>query len=709
MTEHELPSLERILGYLREDAPRPVTLEELSEALAVDTAERDAFRDFLGELEEQGLVYRQRKGRYAVPEKLNLAIGRLSVTGGGDGFVNTEDRDTQDVFVPERNLGTAVADDVVIARIEKRPQGKNPQGRVIRVLRRAWSQVVGVYHRKRNYGFVHAQEPEIRVDLFVPPDFEEDAEDGDVVVLEVLDWGEEEPSPVGRVVEVLGRPGEPGVDVLSILHGHGLPLEFPAEVREDAERTAEWGIQPEDVEGRRDFRDQLAFTIDPPDAEDHDDALSVRRLEDGLLEVGVHIADVAFYVRPGSDLDDEALERGTSVYLVDRVVPMLPHALSGGLCSLVPDEDRLTMSVVFRMEPDGRVREWTLRRGVIRSDHRLSYDQANDLLQGEADGPERLVRALRDLHGVSRGIRRRRGERGSIDFDLPEARVVLNTAGEPTDIQRVLRLPTHEMIEDLMIQANEAVAELALEKDVPFLFRVHPEPDEEKMDQLRELAATFGHPLPSRKVSPKDLAGFVDAMEDTPQEQLVNQSTLRSMQKAVYSPDNIGHFGLASEAYAHFTSPIRRYPDLVVHRQLGRWLDEPAKARAADEGELAAVAEHCSERERVAQEAERDSVDLKKIEFMERHVGDEFQGTIAGVTAFGFFVLLDEYHVEGLVHVSTLTDDYYVYIEEQHALLGQRKRRKFQLGDRVRIQVARVDREAREIDFELLEKVDEDG
>ncbi len=709
MTDNELPTLERVLSYLREDAPRPLTLDELADELEVPEEERSAFGEMLEEMEDEALVYRQRKGRYAVPEKLNLAIGRLSVTRGGDGFVNTDDPDAEDVFVPERNLGTAVADDVVIARIEKRPQGKNPQGRVIRVMRRAWDQVVGVYHRKRNYGFVHAQEPEIRVDLFVPPGFEEDAEDGEVVVLEVLDWGEDEPSPVGRVREVLGRPGDQGVDVLSILHGHGLPLEFPESVREDAERTAEWGVQPEDLEGRRDFRDQLTFTIDPPDAEDHDDALSIRRLDGGDLEVGVHIADVSFYVRRGSELDDEALDRGTSVYLVDRVVPMLPHALSSGLCSLGPEEDRLTMSVVFRMDEDGRVRDWELTRGVVNSDHRLSYDQANDLLQGEADGPEELIRALRDLHGVSRGIRRRRSERGSIDFDLPEARVVLNAAGEPTDIQRVLRLPTHEMIEDLMIQANEAVAELALEEDLPFLFRIHPEPDEEKMDQLREMAATFGHPLPSRQISPKDLARFVDAMEDTPQEQLVNQSTLRSMQKAVYSPENIGHFGLASEAYAHFTSPIRRYPDLVVHRQLGRWLDDPAKARSADAGRLSTVAEHCSRRERVAQEAERDSVDLKKIEFMERHVGEEFDGAIAGVTAFGFFVLLDEYHVEGLVHVSTLTDDYYVYIEEQHALLGQRKRRKFQLGDRVRVQVARVDREAREIDFELLEQLDGDG
>jgi ribonuclease R len=697
---------QRILSYLRKEASRPLKAKELARELDVPQEEYDDFRGVLRELEDEGLVIRQRKGRYAVPERINLAVGRLQVTRGGDGFVNTE-RGKDDVFVPERHLASAVDGDLVVARIEHRPQGKNPRGRIIRVLERAWKQVVGRYDRKRNYGFVHAQEPEIRKDLFVPPDFEGEADDGDVVVLEVLEWGDEEPNPVGRVVEVLGRPGDPGVDVLSILHGHQLPLEFPPEVLEDAERTADFGIQPEDKEGRDDFRDVLTFTIDPPDAEDFDDALSIRSLEGGEYEVGIHIADVGFYVHPGGELDREALERGTSVYLVDRVVPMLPHALSNDLCSLVPEEDRLTMSVVFRMDGRGGVRDSRVTRGVIRSDRRLSYDDAHALAQGEADGDPQLADGIRRLLKMSKGIRRRREERGSIDFDLPESRVVLNAAGEPTDIQRVRRLPTHMLIEDFMILANETVAELALDEEFPILFRVHDEPDEEKLGNLRELAATFGHHLPTRNVEPLDLARLVEAMEDTPQEQLINTATLRSMQKAVYSPENIGHFGLASDAYAHFTSPIRRYPDLVVHRQLARWLDDPESARSVDVSRLQSIADHCSERERVAQEAERDSVDLKKIEFMERHLGDEFDGTIAGVTAFGFFVLLDEYDVEGLVHISTLTDDYYVYLEEQHALLGEKKRRKFQLGDRVRVQVVRVDREARQIDFELLGREDD--
>ncbi len=698
-----------VLEYLRDEATRPLKARELARALEVDGDEPyRAFKELLRQMEAEGLIYRQRKGRYAVPENLNLAIGRLQVTRGGDGFVVTEpDRD--DVFVPEHLLATAVDGDLVVARIEHRRPGRNPAGRVIRVLQRATRQVVALYHRKRNYGFAAPQEPALGTDFFIPPDFGDEAEDGDLVLVDVVDWGEKERGPVGRVVRVLGRPGDAGVDVLSILLGHQLPLEFPTEVEEEAERIAARGIGEADLRGREDLRDRLALTIDPADAKDFDDALSVRPLENGRLEVGIHIADVAHYVEEGGVLDAEALERATSVYLVDRVVPMLPHPLSSGLCSLVPGEDRLAFSVLFDMDGGGGVRRARVVRTVIRSRHRLTYDQAQAILESEESAPEALADALNRLRGVARGIRRRREARGSIDFDLPESRVVLNAAGEPTDIQRVLRLSSHRMIEDLMILANETVAQLALREAFPLVFRVHESPSEEKLEGLRALAGTFGYHLPQRKVAPSDLARLVEAMHGTPQEQLIATATLRSMMQARYAVENVGHFGLASEAYAHFTSPIRRYPDLIVHRQLGRWLREPEAARRADAERLAQVAEHCSVRERRAVEAERDSVDLKKIEFMERHLGDEFEGTISGVTAFGFFVLLDEYHVEGLVHVSTLEDDYYTFVEEQHALLGHRRRRRFQLGDRVRVQVARVDREARKIDFELLRAPERKG
>jgi ribonuclease R len=691
-----------ILSHLRERASRPLKAKELAKELDIPTGQYDAFRQTLRGLEDRGLVYRQRKGRYAVPEKINLVVGRLQITRGGDGFVLVEREGDEDVFIPERHLASAVEGDVVVARIESRPPHRNPRGRIIRVHERAWKQIVGTYRSKRNYGFVNAQEPDLRKDVFVPPGAEGEAADGQIVVVEVDDWGDEEPNPVGRVVDVLGAPGDPGVDILSIIHGHQLPLGFPADVAAEARSVAGQGLRKADLEGREDLRDVLTFTIDPPDARDHDDALSVRLLEDDLVEVGVHIADVSHYVRPQSALDGEALERGTSVYLVDRVVPMLPHDLSTDLCSLVPGEDRLALSLLFTLRRPARVTGARLVRSVIRSDHRLSYDEAQSIMDGEVSSEESLVEALDRLRSVSHSLREARVGRGSIDFDLPESRVVLNAAGEPTDIERVLRLEAHRLIEDFMILANETVAELSLREEVPILFRVHESPDEEKVNKLRELASSFGFRLPARSVEPRDLARLVEAMQDTPQEQLISTATLRSMKQARYAADNLGHFGLASGAYAHFTSPIRRYPDLLVHRQLTRWLADPASARTLERDRLAEAARHCSERERRAVEAERDSVDLKKIEFMERHLGGEFEGTLSGVTAFGFFVLLDEFHVEGLVHVSTLEDDYYVYVEEQHALLGQRRRRRFQLGDRARVQVARVDREARQIDFELL-------
>ncbi|MFQ5689591.1 MAG: ribonuclease R [Gemmatimonadota bacterium] len=630
-----------------------------------------------------------------------LHTGRLQVTRAGDGFVLAEG-DQPDVFVPSRFLGSAVDGDTVVAQIERRPRRRGPEGRIVRVVERAWRQVAGIYHQESGRGLVISREPKLRLEFSVPPELAGGAKDGEMVLLEVVEWKDGGARPVGRVERILGPADAPGVDVLAILLGHQLPLEFPSGVSRRAAKVAERGLRADDLEGREDLRDRLTFTIDPPDARDHDDAVSIRGLQGGEVELGVHIADVSHYVASGGALDVEALERGTSVYLVDRVVPMLPEPLSAGLCSLVPREDRLTLSLLMRVDGRGEVRGSKLVRAVIRSRHRLSYDEAQAILDGGETEPE-LAEALARLNAVSRNLRRRRRERGSIDFDLPESRVVLNAAGEPTDIQRVLRLSSHLLIEDLMILANETVAALAIEHRLPFLFRVHESPSPEKIEQLRAVALTFGFRLPRRKIVPKDLARLVDAMAGTPQESLISMATLRSMQQARYATRNLGHFGLASPAYAHFTSPIRRYPDLWVHRRLTRWLQTPRLARRVDAGRLEEIARHCSERERRAVAAERDSVELKRIEFMQRHLGESFGGSISGVTSFGFFVLLNDFQVEGLVRVRALEDDYYVYKEERHALVGRRRRRVFQLGDPVRVRVARVDREERQIDFELVE------
>ncbi|MXX79179.1 MAG: VacB/RNase II family 3'-5' exoribonuclease, partial [Gemmatimonadales bacterium] len=453
-------------------------------------------------------------------------------------------------------------------------------------------------------------------------------------------------------------------------------------------------------------RADRVFTIDPVDARDHDDAISISRLAGGGARIGIHIADVSHYVREGDRLDVEARERGTSVYLVDRVLPMLPHALSSGLCSLVPGEDRLTLAAFLTVDPRGGLRGTHFARAVIRSAHRLSYEEAQEALDGGGTpATERdpgLREDLRALLEASRGFRRRRRARGSLDFDLPESRIVLDEEGAPVDVRRRERLDSHRLIEDLMIATNEAVANWAIEQGVPVLYRIHEEPNPEKLDALRLLAGEFGVSFPQRNPRPRDFQRLLDAVKGRVEEPIISVQVLRSLAKARYETENEGHFGLASPAYLHFTSPIRRYPDLVVHRQLARWLAEPRRVRDVDREWLSATARHASAREENAAWAERDSVELKKVEFMDRHVGDHFEGTISATARFGFFVRLDAYDIEGLVHVSRLTGDRYVHDRTKHALRGRRTRRSYRLGDPVEVQVARVDRDARRIDFDLV-------
>jgi len=697
-------SAERVVNYLRTEAGRPLKAKELARALGVGAADYAEFRALLHRLESEGALYRVQRQRYAAPQRINLVVGRLQTIRSGAGFVVPEDGGA-DLFIPADGLGSAVDGDRVIARIEKKRRGQRREGRVIRVLERARETIVGTYHPARNFGFVTPEDRKLTRDVFVPPGSEKGAREGDIVVVRVTSWGDGHLGPAGEVERVLGAAGQPGVDVLAVIYGHELPIEFPSEVIADAEALRDRGITAADLGGRLDLRDELVFTIDPEDAKDHDDALSVKRTGEDEWEVGIHIADVGAYVRPGSALDAEALRRATSIYLVDRVIPMLPEALSSDLCSLRPGEDRLTVSLLIRLGKDGRARGHRIARSVIRSRHRLSYDEAQQVLDGVASIDPETDAALRDLLVLSRALRARREERGSLDFDLPEARVVLNTRGEPTDIQRVLRLESHRLIEDFMLLANETVAARAARRRIPFVYRIHERPDADRMEQLREFVATLGLRLGGgRAPRPKDLQRLLEQVRGRPEEALVSTVVLRSMKQARYSVENVGHFGLAARHYAHFTSPIRRYPDLVVQRLVTQaFIDrEPVPAELA-ETVLPGVARISSERERVAVEAERDSVDLKKVEFMERHLGDVFAGTISGVTAFGAFVLLDAFFVEGLVHVSSLTDDYYQFSEDAFELVGERRGRRLRLGDRVRVQVARVDREERQIDFLLVD------
>ena len=697
----KLPSEEAVLQHLSESRKGPLKAKELAKALSVPIGDHRAFRDLLLEMVDRGRLYRVKGQRFAVPERINLVVGRVALTSKGDGFVKP-DSGGQELFVPGLSLESAMDGDQVVIRVEGRPRGRSPVGRVIKVLERAHETLVGTYRPTRSFGIVRPQNRKIQREVLVVQGDEGAATDGDVVVVRITTFGSGKMNPTGTIETVLGNAGDPGVDILAVIHGHGLPMEFPYEVEQYADddvarRRADPG------EGRIDRTDLHAFTIDPADAKDHDDALSIRRLDEGSTEVGIHIADVSHFVQAGDPVDLEALKRATSVYLVDRVIPMLPHALSTDACSLLPDVDRFALSLFTTVDDSGVVRDARLERTCIRSRHKLSYEEAQSVLDGTLSIDPTTDEALAELARLARVLRDRREERGSLDFDLPEARVVLGESGRPLEIQRVERLASHRLVEDFMLLANESVARKAEDARLPVLYRVHEPPPRDKMLELKSFLTRLGLKTSRGELGPKELQTVLRKVQGRPEGRLVSRVVLRAMSRARYGPRNLGHFGLAASHYTHFTSPIRRYPDLWLHRVLAlASQDEPIPEVWGGE-ELEGKAEHCSVRERVAEAAERESVDLKKVEYMERHLGDEFTGTISGVTSFGLFVLLDEVFVEGLVHVNSMIDDYYAFQQSSYRLVGERSRRSFRLGDRLAVRVSRIDKEERFIDYVLVD------
>jgi ribonuclease R len=704
-TQESLPTEDQVVERLGASSRGPLKAKELARSFTVSSEDYRDFRALLRAMERSGRLYRVKGGRYAVPDRINLLVGRLTVIRSGDGFVASDDPSRQDVFVPAVEHGSAMDGDQVVVRIEGRPRGRNPEGRIIKVLERAHPTVVGTFRRGRKLAYVEPRDRRVTRDVLIPAGEERDAREGDLVVVRIVHFGDRKLNPLGEIETVLGPGDERGVDILAILYEYGLPVDFPENVERAAAEIAERG-RPAPEKGRVDRRDLHAFTIDPADAKDHDDALSIGEAGEGLWEVGVHIADVSWYVDRGGAVDLEGLNRGTSVYLVDRVIPMLPHVLSSDLCSLRANEDRFALSLFAILDARGRVRSFRFERTLIRSRHRLDYEQVQRVLDGEEVIDDATDEALGRLDELARALRRSRAERGSLDFDLPEARIVLGEEGEAVGVERVLRLDSHRLVEDFMVMANELVATEGARRRLPMLYRVHESPTREKANSLRQFLASLGHALPRGDIRPRDLRNVIERVHGRPEERLISMVMLRSMQRARYAVENLGHFGLAASNYAHFTSPIRRYPDLVTHRVVvralveGRPIPEEWGGTALEE-----IAERTSARERTADEAERDSVELKKIELMESRLGETFDGVVSGVTAFGFFVLLDAVFVEGLVHVNSLHDDYYEFRDREYALVGDRKGRRFRLGDRVRIEVARVDRGERHVDFVLLDQL----
>ena len=704
---------ERIIRFLEEDAERPLPIRDLARLLDVPEKEYPAFRASVHELVNEGRVLRMKGSRYGAASRYNVVIGHVSATRHGYLFVEPEGGG-EDVYVGANATKGALDGDRVQCRILRR-RVKGPEGRIVRILKRANETMVGYLARESNNWFVIPENPKITRDVMVDPASVGKGREDDLVVVRVDRWGSEQRNPYGRVVEVLGDATDPAVEMAALVRRAGLSESFPDEVEAEARRAAKEPLGKA-LKGRLDLRDRTIFTIDPADARDFDDALSIERHGDGGWTIGIHIADVTTYVRAKSFLDREAWRRGTSVYLVDRVIPMLPEALSNEVCSLKPGEDRLAFSCFVRLDAEGRPQKMELADSVIHSKARLTYEQAQRIIEQGAPLPdvadEEIVADLLEMAGVAALLTHHRMERGTIDFDLPEPIIELDERGFPTAVRERLRLASHRLIEEFMILANEAVAAHAENLGLPFLFRVHDPPDTERMEEFREFVATLGFRMRKGPASsPRVLSALLERVEGTPVEALVNKVMLRHLRQAQYRVDNHGHFGLASRIYCHFTSPIRRYPDLIVHRLLRRYRNAAPTGDTLDrlEGWLRNTAEQSSLRERAAMEAERESIKIKQIAYMEQHLGDVFEGYISGVTGFGLFVELEELLVDGLIHISELDDDYYVLEEKGYQLVGQRGRKRYRLGDRISVQVVRADRASRQLDLIPAEHAEPDS
>ncbi len=689
---------------MRDGSYAPMTAEELLDALAGECGATQFWQELLA-LEQNGEIIKTRFETYGLPERMGLVAGRFQLTSKGFGFVIPDNKgDKPDVFIPPRALNGAMNNDRVLARVNNDAHGKKPEGEILRIIVHANNKVVGVFHQSGDFAFVTPDDKRIGQDVYVMKRDFNNARDGQKVVVEITAWPQEYRKAEGKVVEILGNLGDVGLEILSIIKQNDLPLEFTEEVLA-ASRKVPKLIRKSELAGRRDLRARAVVTVDGEDAKDLDDAVYAEQISENEFLLGVYIADVSYYVTEGSVLDKEAQERGTSVYLVDRVLPMLPERLSNGICSLNAGEDRLAMACEMRLDEKGGVLSYEIFPAVINVRHRLSYNIVRAVLAGDEELRQRyddVVPMLEKMDALRQILHDKRARRGAIDFDLPEQKVILDEKLHPIEIVQRIHGNAEAIIEEFMLAANETVAQHMFKQRWPFVYRVHDVPAEDKMQELAKLLANFNVKFKAaEKTRPKEIQQAVRAVAGRAEERLITTVALRSMKQAVYQTENIGHFGLAARYYTHFTSPIRRYPDLIVHRLLRQWLQSPKLKGSEAEpltAKLDAIAEHSSIRERVAADAERATVELKKCEYMADHIGEEYDGIISGVTAFGMFVELPN-GVEGLVHISSLMDDYYEFFEERYALVGTHTGHTYRLGDKVRIEVLQVNISDVSVDF----------
>lgn len=705
---------ERILAYMESEGYVPIKRRDMRAMLSVPQEDREKFESLINELIAEGRVFETKKGKLASPKDLQMATGTFIGHARGFGFV-TPDAGGEDIFIPaSETMGAMQKDRVLYKVLHKAEKGKKADGVIVRILERGQQRIVGTFEAgSKGYGFVVADDKKIAKDIFISRENTKGAVTGHKVVVEITDYGEDRRNPEGKVIEILGHINDPGVDILSVIRRYELAVEFPEEVYAEIEHLGT-EVAEADKKGREDLRDLLTITIDGADAKDLDDAVSLKRLGNGNFELGVHIADVSHYVRENTALDKEAYARGTSVYLVDRVIPMLPHKLSNGICSLNPHVDRLALSCLMEVNGRGEVVSHRILESVINSDYRMTYTAVREILE---DGTPALLEQyaeilpmLEDMEELRQILGEKRRKRGSVNFDLPESKIILDENGKPIDIKPYEKSIATNMIEEFMLVCNETIAENSFWQEMPFMYRSHQEPDEDKLEKMEQFLRGFGYYLRKKdgEIHPRELQKVLQKAEETDEERIITRMVLRSMMQAKYTAENGGHFGLAAKYYCHFTSPIRRYPDLEIHRMIKKMLhgELDEKASVYYRRKMPDWAKHCSKQERVAEDAERDTDALKKVEFMEDKVGQIYEGIISGVTNWGIYVELPN-TIEGMVALSQMDDDYYEFDEKKMLVFGKRTKKSYRLGDKVVVSVAKVDRMMGTIDFAFAEETDD--
>ena len=697
---------DRILEALN-NVHRALSYEELDSLLNIKTIEEtQEMADALEALEDEAEIYHSNKGKYMLFKDGNLLKGTLRVNKKGFGFVEIA-ADTEDVFIPTEDINDALDGDIVVCEVTLTKDDGRKEGRIVRVLQRNLSTVVGEIYFKKGIGHIILDDKKLKLDIEIPPKKNMGAVDGHKVVVQIESIKKNQ--CIGKVIKILGHKNDPGVDIISIVEKYLIKYEFDKEVEEQLDSIPE-EISEEDKVGRRDLTGITIFTIDGDDTKDIDDAISVEKLDNGNYKLGVHIADVSYYVKEGSPLDLEAMERGTSVYLVDRVIPMLPHKLSNGICSLNPDVERLAVSCVMEIDNNGKTVDYEIFESVIKSRIQMTYKKVNKILNNEEipEGYESYVNDLKLMKELADIIRKAKMDRGYIDFETDEAKILVDDDCVPYDVVLRDRGPGEDLIEDFMIQANECVATHIFYMELPFVYRVHEYPKEEKIKNFLAFVSSLGYNVPSniKDLSPKSMQNLLHFLKDKKEYPVLSSQLLRNMQKAVYLPQNLGHYGLASKCYTHFTSPIRRYPDTTVHRLLRTYLfknNMESDTIKHWEEKLVYVCDHSSERERASVDCEREVEDMKMAEYMEKHVGETFIGMISTVTNFGMFVQLDNL-IEGLVKVNEL-NGFYNYQEESQMLIDEKTHNMYRLGDKVEVKVVRASKEEKTIDFEIIRKL----